>query len=230
MLWTSRYNRTCGLILNPSLLSTSFVSNAQQTDPELHNYIVGCNEPALETPYFALSWIMCWFSHEVEDLEQCARLFDLFLASHPLMPLYAAVTAMQCNRDIILASGADGAVVYASLKTLNALGRVTVDELACRAAQLYGEVPPNRLVKLAKCKMQHSTAAQAFLQGGRWLVPQGSLPRCRDTGWRQGRSLSIEIDHRKRTIIIAVVVAMLAMLVAHHSVKARWEYPHETNE
>jgi Rab-GTPase-TBC domain len=56
-------------------------------------------------PYFALSWYITWFAHEVQSLPQIARLFDLFMASHPLMPLYAGAAAMKvrfgraCARD-----------------------------------------------------------------------------------------------------------------------------------
>lgn len=41
-------------------------------------------------PYYALSWILTWFSHDLESLDKIARLFDLFVASSPLMPVYAA--------------------------------------------------------------------------------------------------------------------------------------------
>jgi hypothetical protein len=39
-------------------------------------------------PFFALSWILTWFSHGFDNLDDIARLFDLFIPSHPLMPLY----------------------------------------------------------------------------------------------------------------------------------------------
>lgn len=46
-------------------------------------------------PYFALPWILTWFSHSLGDLDVVARIFDVLLVSHPLMPLYlaAAVSA-----------------------------------------------------------------------------------------------------------------------------------------
>ena len=55
-------------------------------------------------PFFALPWILTWFAHDINSLDSAARLFDLFLASHPLMPLYlsvavraASVTADPCR-------------------------------------------------------------------------------------------------------------------------------------
>lgn len=45
-------------------------------------------------PFFALSLFITWFAHNLAELGQAARLFDLFIASHPLMPLYAAVAVL----------------------------------------------------------------------------------------------------------------------------------------
>eukprot|EP00887_Chlorella_sp_A99_P002678 scaffold6.g2678.t1 len=69
-------------------------------DPGLYAYIQGLQEPALETPYFALSWYMTWFAHDVRSLPQAARLFDLFLSSHPLMPLYLAAVAIKASAGL----------------------------------------------------------------------------------------------------------------------------------
>ena len=51
----------------------------------------------------------CWFppargrhTHDVKDLPSAARLFDLFVSSSPLMPMYAGAAAMMSARDAIL--------------------------------------------------------------------------------------------------------------------------------
>lgn len=41
-------------------------------------------------PFYALSWILTWFSHDLEDYRKVIRLIDLFIASQPSMPLYVA--------------------------------------------------------------------------------------------------------------------------------------------
>ena len=38
--------------------------------------------------YFSLSWLITWFGHVARSTDEAFRLTDLFLASHPLMPLY----------------------------------------------------------------------------------------------------------------------------------------------
>jgi hypothetical protein len=41
-------------------------------------------------PYYALSWILTWFSHDFEDYQKVVRLFDLFISSQALMPVFTA--------------------------------------------------------------------------------------------------------------------------------------------
>ena len=43
---------------------------------------------------FAVSWIITWFSHDIDDFEKICRLFDVFLASGPFMPIYMAAAVM----------------------------------------------------------------------------------------------------------------------------------------
>ena len=42
-------------------------------------------------PFFAISWLLTWFAHVVEDWDTIVRIFDSCLASHPLFPIYIAV-------------------------------------------------------------------------------------------------------------------------------------------
>lgn len=39
---------------------------------------------------FALPWFITWYSHVLEDLDVILRLYDLFIVSHYLMPIYVA--------------------------------------------------------------------------------------------------------------------------------------------
>ena len=46
---------------------------------------------------FALSWLITWFGHVLSDFRHVVRLYDFFLACHPLMPIYfAAVVSLRC--------------------------------------------------------------------------------------------------------------------------------------
>jgi len=66
-----------------------------QVDPTLAQHVeeetgTGC--------IWGMSWFLTWFSHTTPGLPQSARLFDFFMASHPLMPLYVGAVAVQASR------------------------------------------------------------------------------------------------------------------------------------
>lgn len=71
-------------------------------------------------PFFALSWVITWFAHEIRDTELTKRLFDFFLVSHPLMPLYVSVAMIThpLNRQDVLQTECDFALVHQTLAAL----------------------------------------------------------------------------------------------------------------
>src|SRR5689334_9548475 len=72
----------------------------QYVDPDLNTFIKRAKLP----PYYGLSWFLTWFSHNIDDLEIIARLFDYFLVSSPYAPLYLSVAVMVSKRDGMLLS------------------------------------------------------------------------------------------------------------------------------
>lgn len=40
---------------------------------------------------FALSWLITWYGHDVNGFDTIVRLYDFFLATHPVMPVYVGV-------------------------------------------------------------------------------------------------------------------------------------------
>jgi len=85
-------------------------------DPELYN----CLCSAGMQPFFALSWILTWFSHEVRETALVKRLFDVFLVSHPLMPIYLSVAMVlhPTNRQVIFSSDHDFGSLHQTLRNL----------------------------------------------------------------------------------------------------------------
>eukprot|EP00588_Corethron_pennatum_P009281 CAMPEP_0194275472 /NCGR_PEP_ID=MMETSP0169-20130528/8301_1 /TAXON_ID=218684 /ORGANISM="Corethron pennatum, Strain L29A3" /LENGTH=1008 /DNA_ID=CAMNT_0039018943 /DNA_START=101 /DNA_END=3124 /DNA_ORIENTATION=+ len=79
-------------------------------DPELHDFLF---DSGVE-PFFALSWVITWFAHEVRDVSVAGRLFDVFLASHPALPLYMSVAMIlhPIHRKKILETECDFAEVH----------------------------------------------------------------------------------------------------------------------
>lgn len=186
----------------------------EHADRDLYNFIKSLNEPALDVPYFALSWYMTWFSHDVETVEQSARLFDVFIASHPLMPLYVAVQVLVGARDDILSrfSQHEGDLVYSYLNKLPILGpgRPDVDQLAQRAVGLYREFPPSRITSAIKGMMATCSIPFATLRQGRWHIDE-----CRDHRSTESHTLRSKLQ----TIAIGAIltgIAGAAMLFNTH--------------
>ena len=85
-------------------------------DREVHDRLADCEMQ----PFFALSWVITWFSHEIRDTELVKRLFDFFLVSHPLMPIYVSV-AMVChplNRQELLHTECEFSELHQALAAL----------------------------------------------------------------------------------------------------------------
>lgn len=67
-------------------------------DPELHNFLV----KARVEPYFATSWLITWFAHDLKTLNETARLFDALLSSHPSFAYYlCAAYVLHLKSDIM---------------------------------------------------------------------------------------------------------------------------------
>ena len=58
----------------------------------VHSFLIA----AQVQPYFALPWVLTWFSHSLQDFDVVCVLFDAFLCHHPLLPLYVAATVRCC--------------------------------------------------------------------------------------------------------------------------------------
>ncbi len=85
-------------------------------DGEVHDYLM---ESGME-PFFCLPWIITWFSHDIRDTSVVKRLFDVFVASHPLMPIYLSIAMVlhPMNRMEILGSECDFAMLHHALTQL----------------------------------------------------------------------------------------------------------------
>ncbi|GLC38669.1 hypothetical protein PLESTB_000458300 [Pleodorina starrii] len=76
--------------LMPALVSAA--------DPQLGRHLAALDLQ----PYFALSWLITWWAHELDELAPATRLYDFFLAGHPLLPLYVGAVAMRAQRTALL--------------------------------------------------------------------------------------------------------------------------------
>jgi len=116
-----------------------------------------------------------------DTLNSAARLFDLFAASHPFMPLYVAAAAIVADKKRILGALSEGdpAEAHAALAKVRVLGvgEPEVAGLAAEAARLCRRHPPGDLAREAQrhsravASARSSTAALAKLGAdGSWVV------------------------------------------------------------
>lgn len=85
-------------------------------DVDVHNQL---QDVDME-PFFCLSWVITWFSHDVRDTQLCKRLFDAFLASHPSLVVYMSIAMLlhPYNRQCILQADCDFATLHHILANL----------------------------------------------------------------------------------------------------------------
>jgi hypothetical protein len=88
----------------------------ERFDRPLNDYLVAAGME----PFFALSWILTWFSHDLKDTSTATRLFDAFMVSHPLLPIYVAIAMVThpVNRRMICKTECDFAEIHNVLCSL----------------------------------------------------------------------------------------------------------------
>ncbi|KAI8149892.1 rab-GTPase-TBC domain-containing protein [Fennellomyces sp. T-0311] len=114
-------------------------SIVQYEDAELTEHLDRCHI----MPYYALSWILTWFSHDFERFDKVARLFDLFISSSPLMPVYVASSITLLRRHEFLQADPD---LLHSLIT-HIPQDMDVDAIVEHAVKLEQRYPPLELQK-----------------------------------------------------------------------------------
>ena len=77
----------------------------------------------------------------VANLEEAARLFDLMLASPPIMPLYVAVVVLTGARAALLEEGVrdDYSLLHSTASKLHVFGSYGADEVARRSLAMMRE-------------------------------------------------------------------------------------------
>ncbi|KAI9219225.1 rab-GTPase-TBC domain-containing protein [Blastocladiella britannica] len=69
-------------------------------------------------PYFCLSYIISWFSHDLTAFDDVCRLFDLFLSSNPAMPIYCSAAIVLRRKEELMDCERDFAMVHSMLSKL----------------------------------------------------------------------------------------------------------------
>ncbi|XP_065208354.1 TBC1 domain family member 20 [Planococcus citri] len=109
--------------------------------PELCDYL----ERAEVGTMFCLPWFLTWYSHTLTKYEHVGRLYDYFLASEALIPLYLVPMVVIHRQDDVFATECDMASLHQVLSQLP--DELPFDDLLIKATQLYHKYPPGDIHK-----------------------------------------------------------------------------------
>lgn len=104
---------------------------------------------ALNEPYFALSWLITWFSHDLKDLDVAARTFDALITSHPLFGLYMCTAVVLSCKTELLAIECEMSQVHNFLVNVFERKVLCFDRIVSKADKLMEKLPPSKLQVLA---------------------------------------------------------------------------------
>ncbi|CAH8586488.1 unnamed protein product [Schistosoma turkestanicum] len=97
-------------------------------------------------PDFAIAWIITWFAHVLPNMDDVRRLFDLFLATDPIMLVYVSVAIITISAKEVESTPLDFALLYQTLARLPKLH--PVEELIHEALNIYIDLGPKELIGL----------------------------------------------------------------------------------
>ncbi|XP_018572328.1 TBC1 domain family member 20 [Anoplophora glabripennis] len=139
--------------MEPTMEKTSYRLNYMyallyKVDTELHNFM----ESASVGTMFALPWYLTWFGHSLNKYKDVVRLYDYFLATPPLMPIYVATSLVVQRRQEIFSEGCDMASIHCLLSQIP--DDLDFEEILTRSSTFYKKYPPEKLEYLVKKRVQ----------------------------------------------------------------------------
>jgi len=111
---------------------------------------------------FAISWLITWFGYVLESEEDLERLFDFFIACHPLMPVYLAAQIILDNADMVLACECDMPFVFQALNRCAMQPGLPLEKLISQASDSFIQYPPSSLAEQAKSYYKENMAISTF--------------------------------------------------------------------
>ncbi|OZJ02573.1 hypothetical protein BZG36_04196 [Bifiguratus adelaidae] len=111
-------------------------------------------------PYFCLSWIITWCAHDINDFLKVTRLYDFFMTSEPLMPVYFAAAVVIARREMLLKQEPDGAMLHTYLSKFPA--DLDVEDCIQHAMMMADQYPSRKLQKKAGVGLDTTSTVNTF--------------------------------------------------------------------
>ncbi|XP_056438294.1 TBC1 domain family member 20 isoform X2 [Gadus chalcogrammus] len=147
--------------MDPTMDRTKHILNylmpiLEQVDRELHDFLIRSEVGTI----FALSWLITWYGHVLSEFRHTLRLYDFFLASHPLMPIYLAATIVLHREKEVRRTECDMAMVHLLLSRIPQ--DLPYELLIGQAQALFDRYPPPLLAKRAALQSRTSLSISTF--------------------------------------------------------------------
>ncbi|KAI7790835.1 TBC1 domain family member 20 [Triplophysa rosa] len=186
--------------MDPTMDNTTHILNylmpiIERVNPEVYDFM----QQAEVGTIFALSWLITWFGHVLSDFRHVVRLYDFFLACHPLMPIYFAAVIVLHREEEVLECECDMAMMH------HLLSRIPEDlpyeTLISRAGDLFVQFPPSELARGVHQRSQETAVStfKDFELASTQQRPDVVLRRRRKEQQLQQRTL--EAKHGKVTVV-----------------------------
>lgn len=111
-------------------------------------------------PYYCLSWVITWLSHDLDDVNKILRLFDLFLCSNPLMPLYLSAALVLSRRKQVLMEECDPSMIHTTLSKVPQ--DMPIEHLIQWAIKLETAYPPKSLQRESGIGLDQVSAINTY--------------------------------------------------------------------
>ncbi|KAH8556096.1 rab-GTPase-TBC domain-containing protein [Umbelopsis sp. PMI_123] len=129
----------------------------QHEDQQISNFLQEANV----LPYYCLSWVITWCSHDIDDFSVIPRLFDLFLSSNPLMPVYFAAAIVLAHKEELLQQECENSAIHTFLSKLPQKP-FDVELLIGKATQLEVTYPPIQLQRNAQIGLDETSSVNTW--------------------------------------------------------------------
>ncbi|CAL4153575.1 unnamed protein product, partial [Meganyctiphanes norvegica] len=111
----------------------------RRSHKELHDFLVKSGVGTI----FCLPWLITWYAHTLSDYRNVVRLYDFFLASPYLMPMYIAAAIVIQRKDEVLAGECDMAMQHFILSQVP--DSLPFESILVEASRLYDAHHPDTL-------------------------------------------------------------------------------------
>ncbi|KAI9141861.1 rab-GTPase-TBC domain-containing protein [Paraphysoderma sedebokerense] len=111
-------------------------------------------------PYFCLSWVIAWLAHDIKELGLVSRIFDFFICSNPMMPVYFSAAIVLSRRSQLFEVDEDYSTIHTSLCDIQETTEKEVGAWVQLSRDLYAKY-----------------SIEALEEYTGWKLPETSCPR-----------------------------------------------------